>query len=811
MPKAVTNILLTGIYSDAGLEPELFNIILDLSRNRNLRAGKYHKPGSNKVFSLIEPSLRPRGKVAPINIPLNSILEDEASRLHLPADQEVRVDFLFDGPAIWRDEWFNPEYFETLMAARPLDGICLIMKDWPPEGDYRLSRWLEWVNFYQEILAPIWEKKIDVYVLFLFEASKDHMDKISVTATTHGLRCFIVGNAKNEYVSGVSAIDSLALTRWLMALTVDINMLEEPPMAESSKGKERGNSVQAEQGSRLQSDDEEPVLADLDEDDPLAGVDLSGFKVEYEDDNEEESQPFTTIDDEEDPLAGVNLEGFKMEFESDEDEDDIDPPDTAENARADGGNGQRHDPNAHEASVHDVHESPKKPLRLGESHQFLRSIIQKLRVAFEREIEKVEGVIAPIQASLQDVGEQLRSLSTNLELFQDRRDKLSRSTQLVCGRTVTRNHHMKLLDPCPRTFRFDEEVDFPIKAIREIEISGKKDPKVWGIDPKNPKKFVGNVKNDIYRSAKCRFELLGYEKDVRAKTIKELDATIRELSENIETCKNQRDVLNQELEIANAQELETNAQLALCNLDLDTLQDSASLDWDITNMKEYLKKHSLYGIAKEYGLCSVAKASFHAFDQHDLKNYKILLKGQGAAMGQFSDGIGKLSPILQQTESKAEEALNDIGNLMSDIEVTPQYTKTIKKIDQDLSQLEKRKRLWRPHFSELDALAAEAKDIIAKLGSERMEIMNATSALQNKVKTKASNVQSKEATSALAEALVEVDLDLEVLVDVQDILEADLLDVGTYATMEYQNNTRDGLVAIHEGVATRASLRAQTH
>ncbi|KAK6359154.1 hypothetical protein TWF696_000322 [Orbilia brochopaga] len=787
-----TNILLTGIHSESGLESEVINFILELSDN--LEDGKHHESGFDKSHCADERSLGPRGKVATVR--LEATTGDDTTRPGSTDDNGLRVNFLFDGPAIWRDEWFSPEYFEILMASRPLDGICLIMNDWPPEGDYRLSRWLEWVSFYEEILAPIWENKIDIYVLFLYKAKKQHIEEISATATTYGIRCFVVGDAEHEYVSGVSEIDAEALARWVMALVVDVNVLEEPATSATSKGDGKGDPVN--QGSGMETGrKEEPVLADLDEDDPLAGVDLSGFKVEYED--EDEPKPFTTIDDEGDPLAGVNLEGFKLEYEDDEDE--IEPPDTA----GEGSNERKQDTAADEILVRDA---PKKPLRLGQCHQFLRSVVLDLKTAFEREIEKIDAILTQIQTSLHELGEQLVSLYTNLGSFEERHGELSGSTKLVCGRVITRNHHMKLLDPCPRTFRFDEVVNFPIQSVRELEISGRKDPKVWGVDPTNPKRFVGAVKNDIYRSAKCQFELMGYEKDVRANTIKELATTIRELLENIETCKNQKAVLSQEHDVATDKASEINAQLALCNLDLDTLQDPASLDWDMANMRYYLGEHSFYGIAKEYGLCSVAKMSFHSFNQDDLKNFKSLLKKLEAASKLFSSGLEILQPSLQQSQAKAEEVMTDLGNLTSDLDVKPQHTHSsiIKSIDQDLARLEQRKRLWRPHFSELGSLATEAKAVIASLGSERMAAIEATSALQNKVKAKASSTQLGEPTEALTSILSETQSDLRIYNDVKDILEGEFLDVGIYATMKYQPTTMDGLIAFHDGVIAQRAL-----
>ncbi|KAJ6257429.1 hypothetical protein Dda_8320 [Drechslerella dactyloides] len=775
------------IYSDCGLESDLISAIVDSTGN--LGDEPYHNPGIDGNYG-DERQLGPSGKFAAVDLSYNNA-----------ASAAIRVDFLFDGPPIWRDEWFSPEYFEILTASRPLDGICLLMKDWPPEGDYRVSRWLEWVSFYEEILAPIQEHTIDLYVVFLYKAEKSHVQAVSATASTFGIRCFIVGDTEDEYISGVSTINSKALVRWAMTLVVDVRVgtLGGPPKPGALKGKELQLEEPLGEGDLVPDTyEEEPVLADLDEDDALLGVDLSGWKLEFEDDEEEEGEepvPITSIDNGGDSPDGADLEAPKPEHG--DSEDDVDPPDTV-------GEANGHQVQVSNARVRDTlfGDAPKKPMRLGDSHQFLRSVLLEIKVAYEEEIARHEISVAPMQASLHEVEDRLVSLYTDLGSFKERHGELSSSTKLICGRPVIRNHQTKLLHPCPRTFRFDEMVDFRIQGIKEVEITGRKDPKVWGVIPANPKRFVGNVKNDIYRSAKCEFHLMGYEWEVRAKEIKALAMTIQGLLEGIEACKKQRDDLKQELDIATTQASEIQARITSCDIDLDKLQDPASLCWNMEDTKRYLQEHNLYGITKEYGLCSLAKASFYNFNQSDLKEFKALIQSQETAVSQFSLGVNKLLPVLRDFEGEVEEGLEDIEQLTNGLELEPKHSTVIKKMDQELAQLEKKKRLWRPHFAELGSLATEAKEIMKGMESERMELLRATSALQNKVRVEASNMEPGATTEAAADALGKATLDLEILDNVKYTLDSDVLDVGAYATMKYQGSTKEGLVALHDGIAS---------
>ncbi|KAF3917664.1 hypothetical protein AA313_de0208240 [Arthrobotrys entomopaga] len=613
----MANILLTGIYPGSDLDA--IDVILEFVASRQ-SDGDY-----NTEFEWNwreELALGARGKVGDMKLQLSP--KSHGGQPTLPDGADTLIDLqlklIFNGPAIWDDEMFSTEYFETITAFHgPLDGICLVMKDWLPDGDYRLSRWLEWVRFYEQILAPTTNNEMDIYVLFLYksEAYEDHIETISATATTCGIRCFVVGEGDGMFTSGKSAINSECLSRWLMTLAVDMDMKEIPSVPGTSTtfeeiitpGREELDPDDplagldlAAQGfnMELEDDDEfrEPVLADLDDDDPLAGLDMAGFKIEYEDDDDDDDDWYGPT-----PIpTSTKLKGLDAANKK----DDIEPPDTAEEKLRE--NLDSSDP----LHIQPGMLSKKKPMRLGKAHQFLISTILDLIATFRIEAEGLESTSASINYSLKHMEEHLKGLIEDRDSSQKRYDSLFQSTRLVSGHVVSRRHNFRLLDPSPRKFSFDEQVDFPIKEVKDIEISGKKDPKIWGSHPQNPHRFIGKVKNDVFRSAKCEFHLLGYEKDVLAKTIKDLDNKIKDLNESIKSCSDKRDALKQELTDTDAEISKVEVRLWSCDLDIAALNHPASLVWDMVNMKRYLKEHDIYGIVQEYKLCSYAKSSFIA-------------------------------------------------------------------------------------------------------------------------------------------------------------------------------------------------------
>ncbi|EPS35762.1 hypothetical protein H072_10730 [Dactylellina haptotyla CBS 200.50] len=806
----MANILLVGIYPDSAIEA--------LDMIHELAVSLKSEKGYDSEFELDEKdhlAIGPHGKVG--NIKLKIPTRDDPSESLLSASVvDVRGQFLFDGVAIWQDEMFTLEYFQKLANTHgSLDAICLIVTAWPPEGDHRLSRWIEWVSFYDQILAPNIEHKMDLYVLFLYRAPPAHIQIISSIAATCGIRCFIVGEL-SEYDSKSPRINSQALSRWLMTLMVDVR----PPVeAKSSRASTMADEVITPRKEELdpndplagidlgalgfkmdvedEEDPREPILGDLDEDDPLAGFDLAGFKVEYEDEDGEESEQ-NNIKLEGDPLAGVNLEGFKLEYETDSDEAD---PDTVVEAESKGGFGLS------DFSNEFPREKPKhKPMRFGDSHQFLKSTISDLRANLQEELEGLESASASIQASIHYIGEMLIPLETSLQASQERYDELSVSTKLVSGYVISRSHKLGFLSPSPSFFIFDELVHFPIKDAKTRTISGNPDPKCWGPDPANPRRFIGKVKNDIYRSAKCEFELLGYEKDVLEEGIKDLKSDIENLSERIQSRKDHRTYLRENLEITRSQIAEIDVQVALYDMDLERLQDPASLDWDMQHMRAHLKGHSLYGIAQDYELCSVTDVSLHNLNQQDVENHRFLLKQQIGLTEEFYDGLANLFCTSKHVENQVEEIFQQIESLTAGLNLKSRPNNLVKQIKRDMAQLKEEKRIWRAHMPELDELASEAKKIIRGLGSERATILEQTCAFQKKMQLDIPGAPSKP-TLGIHSAMHDTDAELSALNQMDMILRSDTFEIGAYATMKYHKTTKDGLLALQDNIAARIACK----
>ncbi|KAK6527701.1 hypothetical protein TWF694_004682 [Orbilia ellipsospora] len=800
----MANILLTGIYPESDLDA--IEVVLEFVAS--IQSDEAYTSDFEWNWRE-ELSIGVRGKVGDMKLKISP--KDRGSSPASPDSLDPLIDtrlkFIYNGPAIWDDEMFDPEYFERITAFQgPLDGICLVMKDWPPDGDYRLSRWLEWVTFYEEILAPTIDHEVDIYVLFLYKAQEDHMKSISATATTSGVRCFVVGQDDGMFKSGKSAIDSTSLSCWLMTLAVDVNLKETPSVP--------GTSTTFEEVIT-------PGRNELDSGDPLAGFDLAayGFNTEVEDDEEFEEPVLADLADD-DPLAGINMAGFKLEYESDEEDDDEpkhipteidskrcespttedeeDPPDTAEDAL-----GERLGrPSPLNIQSHDL--SKRKPMRLGQVHRFLRSIILDLKNIFKKETDTMESKCSSIRKSLDHTETRISNLLEDQSSSQRQYDSLFVSTRLISGKVVSRRHDFRLLDPSPRTFSFDEKVEFPIRDVKVITITGKQDPKIWGPDPNDLYRFIGKVKNDIYRSARCEFQLLGYEKDVLAQTIQDLDNEIKNLTKIIKECNDDRDSLKEELAAIEGQISEVEVRLWACDLDIAALDNSGSLAWNMTKMKGHLKEHNIYGIIQEYELCSYARMSFHSFDKKELTEYKSLLREQEEAQILFYAGLHELSTSLAGSETKTKDLLNNIGNLTDGLELKQKYDNFVKKNNRDLAQLKQQKRLWPPHISELEELAEEAKKMIEKLDSDRIEAVEATLAFQEKMKTEFSRIQG-EPIVAVESAQHEANFQVEVVDQMKKVLDGELLSVGAYSTMKYHKTTQEGLLALRDGIASVTS------
>ncbi|KAF3922236.1 hypothetical protein ABW20_dc0101102 [Dactylellina cionopaga] len=678
-------------------------------------------------------------------------------------------------------------------------GICFVVNDEYAARNQGTRLWGDWyTGFFEAIILQQFQIKIDAYVLFLASPTKAQFDASVSNELSQRIRRFclsgqIVRSPRDRLQSTDGNITDKLLERFLESFMVDLP-IQTPVNRTNVSRSENGGQSDIQQGEADESEDE----SELSEDDIAAmGFDMGGLNCEKDDESMDESSEDELSEDGLEAL-GFNMEGLNVEVQDEE----ADSGSIRSNLQHE----SREDHSATgDARSEDGEENPDQ-MTFAELYFLLVSTGHIMKDYLDAECKDTDQEIQKLNSQISNLDDQISNEEFILQKARDQRAFWARREKLEVLIEVRETYTYKWKKFKTPDFKNQISTDFPIRHIQyfDQETTGKWEKRDI---PADRKRFTYHIKNDMFKDAKCRFQVCGYRDEVYASEIARLDRRIVETESVLDNHKTKKKSCLSDLSSARTVKGHRDDLLAECKIDLERLRQPHLIDWNLAKVRKYVRSSSANGMASEFSLISRVARDMPLLRFEDRTRFrerapfKTLHSSLKGTQSSFIKARAlKNIKMRRDDDTQTSENLNRIKSIASGF----LETKVCESLEAEIEKLQEkgtqRNYLWETHTKDLEELVKISLGLVEQTHTEFNELEKAANELQERLSKQFSDYSLAETLVSDTEKIEkEISVDIDACEKLFGVMDAEYMPIGVCAALLHHKTNLEGMASIYEG------------